>query len=70
MASSAAVRTVLCGKRGPIGASSVVVRARHLVTVLRLSRSVWPRHRSSLSTLGARLELAASFGRCRDDHLP
>ena len=37
MASSTTVRTVLCGERGPIGASSVVVGTRHSVTVLRLS---------------------------------
>jgi hypothetical protein len=36
MASSAGVNTVLCGALGPIGASSVVVRLRHLVTVVRL----------------------------------
>lgn len=27
-------------------------------------------YRSSLSTLGARIELAASFGRCREECLP
>ena len=37
MASSARVSTVLWGELGPIGASSVVVRVRHLVTVVRLS---------------------------------
>ena len=31
---------------------------------------VWPRRCSSLSTLGAWLELAAGFGRCREDRLP
>ncbi len=36
MASSANVSTVLWGELGPIGASSVVVRVRHLVTVVRL----------------------------------
>ena len=35
-ASSARVKTVLWGDVGPIGASSVVVLARHLVTVVRL----------------------------------
>ncbi len=37
MASSTGVSTVLCEALGPIGASSVVVRARHLATVVRLS---------------------------------
>ena len=37
MASSTADSTVLRGTVGPIGASLVVVRARHLVTVVRLS---------------------------------
>jgi len=37
VASSASVSTVLCGVVGPIGASWVVVRVRHLVTVVRLS---------------------------------
>ena len=36
MASSARVSTVLWDELGPIGASSVVVRVRHLVTVVRL----------------------------------
>lgn len=36
MASSTIVRTVLCGAVGPIGLSSVMVLARHLVTVVRL----------------------------------
>ncbi len=37
MASSAGVSTVMCGAVGPIGASWVVVRVRHLVMVVRLS---------------------------------
>ena len=36
MASSARVSTVLWDELGPIGASSIVVRVRHLVTVVRL----------------------------------
>ena len=36
-ASSAGERTVLLGFDGPMGASAVVVRERHLVTVVRLS---------------------------------
>lgn len=34
------------------------------------THSAWPRRRSSLSTLGARLELAALFGLSREDCLP
>ena len=37
MASSTTDSTVLRGTVGPVGASLVVVRARHLVTVVRLS---------------------------------
>jgi hypothetical protein len=37
MASSAGVSTVLFGAFGPIGASAVVVRLRHLRTVLGFS---------------------------------
>jgi len=36
-ASSAGERTVLLGFEGPMGASAVVVRERHLVTVVRLN---------------------------------
>jgi hypothetical protein len=36
-ASSVSDSTVLAGWRGPIGASAVVLRARHLATVVRLS---------------------------------
>ncbi len=36
MASSAEVRTVLCGAVGPIGASFVFVLISHLLTVVRL----------------------------------
>ncbi len=41
MASSTGVSTVLWGELGLMGASSVVVLARHLVTVVRLSPKRW-----------------------------
>jgi len=42
-ASSAGESTVLLGWLGPMGASLVVVRDRHLVTVVRLSPYRWAR---------------------------
>jgi hypothetical protein len=63
------VSIVLLGSCGPMGASMVVARDRHLATVVRL-KPYRRGHRSGLSTLGARLELAALCGRCREEYLP
>lgn len=65
----AGVSTVLLGAFGPIGVSAVVVRLRHLATVLA-AHSGWQGTGCSLETLGVRLEDAASCGRCREELLP
>ena len=43
IASSSGVSTVLLGSRGPIRESTVVVRDRHLLTVVRLTHSTLAR---------------------------
>src|SRR5215217_6719160 len=74
--SSASVRTVLRGWRGPMGASAVVCRSRHLATVLGFrpygaarvwvdACAVWVGRIAS-----NRLEHAASCGLSREDLLP
>lgn len=60
----------LRGRACPIGRSAVVVRWRHLATVLGSGRSGRPSGGSPLATLGGRLELAASCGLSREDLLP
>jgi hypothetical protein len=67
--------TVLRGRAGPIGASAVPVRPRHLATVFGFSP--WRAARARVlscdawsSARGARLEHAASFGLSHEDLLP
>jgi hypothetical protein len=69
MASPASAGTVL-GQTWPIGASSVVILARHLATVARLRPCAGAGGWCFPSTLEAWLELSASFGLSREDCLP
>ena len=62
---------MLLGFVGPMGASVVVVRERHLVTVVRLSPYRWAKMLVlSFDLWEALLKLAALFGRCREACFP
>ena len=70
MASSIGVRTVLCGSVGPIRASVVVMRRRHLATVFGFSPYCSARARVLACDAWSSAEHAASFGRCHEELLP